>query len=322
MPQINITPALKGAMVPTDLLTSEGTIHFIVDRRNIQKDGIIFQVLDNNFIFCLGFKNSSLICQRNDTVSVLTTDQLPTSLEHIRVLIMWTFDYIFLSCGMGNHKVEAKVPTTPVAPTQALIKWARLQNLLPVTEYSSEEEFRAKVYSCLNTIQAKIDEAGSINPFWNVVYEGNTIVTRTPKKETDIHPIIHCLLSDQMVLSSIELVPEYQTGVGNLDFMFLGAVKEKGISRICTEFKNAHSRDVYNGLETQLPLYMRYCSAEYGAYCVLGFKGEWFDEPKDVSIDELDFKLKLFTMKSSNPVLGQIRIFTFDVSKPETASKQ
>lgn len=76
-----------------------------------------------------------------------------------------------------------------------------------------------------------------------------------------------------MFIANIEVVPEYQTGVGNLDFMFLGHVKGEGSARLCAEFKNAHSKDIFNGFTTQLPLYMRNSGAEYGAYCVLSYKG-------------------------------------------------
>jgi hypothetical protein len=222
---------------------------------------------------------------------------------------------------MGIEYGRAEVPTRPTAAPPSLIKWARTQDLLPVTAYDSAEEFREKVHSCLRSIQDKVTETGAVNPFWNITYKGNTIKDRQPKKEVDIHPTIHCLLSDQLLMSSIEVVSEYKTGIGNLDFMFLGSVKDKGLAKLCTEFKHAHSDDIYTGFETQLPLYMRNSNAEYGAYCVLGFRGEWFDKPR-ISLNDLLFELNLRRMRSSDPVLKRIRVFTFDFSRPESASKQ
>lgn len=321
MPGIMITPSFSGFLTPKDLLISEGTFRFQAPRHDIQQNGFVFQVLDDDFVFALSFQHSDLVCQRNETVSVLKTNQLPSSIDQLMFHVTWTFDHLTLSCGMGSHHTEATVPTIPTAPPPSLIKWARAQDLLPVVLYDSEEEFRAKVHSCLSSIQDKVSETGAVNPFWNITYEGNTIRARLPKKEMDIHPTIYCLLSDQMLMSSVQVVPEYKTGVGNLDFLFVASVRGKGLARLCAEFKNAHSPDIYNGLETQLPLYMRNSNAEYGAYCVLGFQGNWFDKP-DKSLKDLHYELELRKMQSSNPVLSQVRIFMFDFSKTESASKQ
>jgi len=294
---------------------------FQAPRRDIQKAGFVFQVLDDDFVFLLSFQHSSLVCQRNETVSVLETNQIPSSVDQLMFHIIWTFDRITLSCGMGIEYARAEVPTIPTAVSPSLIKWARTQDLLPVTTYDSAESFREKVHSCLHSIQDKVTETGAVNPFWNITYNGNTIKDRQPKKEVDIHPTIHCLLSDQMLMSSIQVVPEFKTGIGNLDFMFVGSVTDEGLIKLCAEFKHAHSDDIINGFETQLPLYMRNSNANYGAYCVLGFRGDWFDKP-EISLNDLLFELNLRRMRSSDPVLNRIRVFTFDFSKPEPASKQ
>jgi hypothetical protein len=92
------------------------------------------------------------------------------------------------------------------------------------------------------------------------------------------------MLADQMRLSSIEVVREYSTGVGDLDFMFLGIVSRTGQRRLCAEFKNAHSDDLERGLTVQLPQYMKNQRATYGAFCVLWYKGEGFDHPHDLEL--------------------------------------
>jgi hypothetical protein len=156
----------------------------------------------------------------------------------------------------------------------------RRQSLLPAEQFESESEFLLRIHSGLDLLQDKIDEMANINAFWDIRYEGNRIVERTPKKEVDLHPVIQALLSDYMFLSSIEVYSEYQTGVGNLDFLFTGIVKDKGIAKLCAEFKSAHSADLVKGLEYQLPTYMRNKKVEHGTYCVLDFRGEWFDKPR------------------------------------------
>lgn len=123
-----------------------------------------------------------------------------------------------------------------------------------------------------------------------------------------------------MFLSSIEVVPEYHTGIGNLDFAFLGMVKNSGIRTLCAEFKNAHSEDIFNGLTTQLPRYMQNKNSKYGAYCVLYFKGDWFDKP-ELSSQDLDMKLYKKALESGNPLANDnTRVFVFNLSKPTSAS--
>lgn len=122
-------------------------------------------------------------------------------------------------------------------------------------------------------------------------------------------------------MASIEIVPEYQTGVGNLDFMFVGIVKDRGIVKLCAEFKPAHSTDVFRGLEIQLPTYMRNKEVQYGAYCILGFKGQWFENPRDKSLDDLFHELQIARIRQQTPESKNIRVFMYDLSKPESASK-
>lgn len=318
-PIIEITPAFKGYVIPADLLNSEGTIHFWVDRIGFENGGPVFRAVEDNFIFYLEFKDSSVVCKRNNTVCILATDDLPGLSQYLFISISSTLTTISLNLFSGDNHKRAEVPTTPVAPPPSMVRWARQQNLVPTIEYESEEVLRARVYSCLDSIQNKIDEYG-VNPFWDIQYSGNTIVSRTPKREPDILPTLGCILSDQMLQSSIETIPEYHTSVGNLDFAFLGMVKGLGFRVICAEFKNAHSSDILKGLQIQLPQYMRNKNAQYGAHCILFFKGDWFDKP-DWSIQDLENKLHEIAVESRDPILyNNTRVFVFNLSKPTSAS--
>lgn len=154
------------------------------------------------------------------------------------------------------------------------------------------------------------------------MYDGNKIISRQPKKEVEIQPLIHCFLSDQMLLGNIEVIPEYKTGEGNLDFLFVGQVDGLGIRKFCAEFKLAHSNDLDNGLWYQLPKYMDVSNATYGAYCVLNFEGDWFDQPNLKRGEALDVHLNLIPSKLRKPVHENIRSFIFDLRKPATASKK
>lgn len=320
---VTITPALKGAIVPSDLLKTEATLHFVTDAASIQQGGFIFQVIHKDFIFSLSFQNNAIVLQRNEIVSVLTLDELLRPLNRILVFVVWSANNITLDCGISpDHRKRAELQTMPIAPPIELIRWARKNNLLEVPIYTSEESFREKVYSCLDSVNDKIREADAFKSFWNIGYEGQKIISRHPKKEVELQPLIHCLLSDQMLQGNIEIIPEYKTGEGNLDFLFIANVSGVGMCKICAEFKLAHSDDRERGLLVQLPAYMDVSKAKYGAYCILNFKGEWFSKPTIKGDEKLDIYMQKVRVGSSNPAHENIRIFIFNMFKPDTASKQ
>jgi len=321
-PIVGFAPAFKGLITIPDLLNTEGTFTFTIDRHSIQAGGFLFQFIDNDFIFCLGFQNNSIVFQRNETVSVLTLDDILDKHEKVGIFAIWSHDKLTLDCGVGESLKRAEVPTTPTAPTTKLIKWARKNSLVPTEIYKTEEELREKIHTCLLTINQKIREADAYKSFWNISYKGNTITARKPKKEVEIQPLIHCFLSDQMLLSNIEIIPEHKTGEGNLDFLFIGSVEDTGLCKFCAEFKLAHSTDLDNGLWHQLPKYMDVSNAAYGAYCVLDFKGDWFDKPVFKDGMALDIHLSLIPDDKSKPVHKNIRSFIFNLAKPTTASKK
>ncbi len=123
-----------------------------------------------------------------------------------------------------------------------------------------------------------------------------------------------------MFAGGIDVVPEYKTAVGDVDFVFLGSIRGKGIAKFCMEFKLAHSDDVFDGLLSQLPAYMQSKSIERSAYCVMYFCGDWFDKPA-YSLDELELELAKRYSASTNPLVKSTRTLIWDVTKPVTASK-
>ncbi|TAK96687.1 hypothetical protein EPO05_01255 [Patescibacteria group bacterium] len=322
MASFEITPAFKGFATAQDFLNSAGTLHFKISKAAISTGGLVFRISDETFIFTLSFQNSSLVLQRNSTVSILTLDEF-TDTAMLGIFVIWTFDKLVLYCLQDDKTKVTEVETVPCAPPASLLNWARRENLIPNIEYDTEESFRKKVCSCLQTIQTKIDETnGAITPFWNYQYSGSAIANRKPKKETEVQPIIQCLLSDQLLLSSIEIIPEYKTGVGTLDFIFVANIRNKGISKICAEFKNAHSKDLGHGLLHQLPKYMRNKGSTYGFYCVLNYKCEWFNKPALKGNADLALVLVKNQHTSSDPLQRNIRIIIYNLGKQKTASKR
>ena len=133
-------------------------------------------------------------------------------------------------------------------------------------------------------------------------------------------------------------MPEQSTGVGNLDFAFLGSVQDQGIESVSVEFKLAHSKYLYHGVRTQLPEYMDSKNSQFGAYVVLWFKGREFDKPTRSEIaallkknemdwplpkDDLDFNhFQILASTFKDTLAENIRVFTINVAKQISASKK
>jgi hypothetical protein len=317
----NLSPQIRGYLTPADLLTSEGTFHFTTEKSQLINGGYIFQIQGEGFIFNLSVQNLSIVVQRNETISVLTLDKIPDKTKLI-FFIMWSYSELSLICRYGikeEDQLKAVVPNSPISPPNNLLKWTRLNNLIPTIEYESAEIFRTKIHSCLVTINEKIEETGGFYPFWNISYEKGKIVDRKPKNEIEVQPIIQCLLSDQMLASSIDVIPEFKGGVGNLDFLFIAQVKGRGSVYFCAEFKNAHSDKVFDGLTKQLPAYIKNKKADYGAYCMLNYFGEWL-EPSE-KFKNIEFDIRKTELGMGVPFVDKIRVFNFNLAKPISASR-
>jgi hypothetical protein len=317
----NIAPQLRGYLTPADLLKSEGTFQFAINREQLPVNGSIFEIEGDGFVFNLSFHLENLIVQRNNTVLQVELDKIPIK-SKLLFFVMWSHKELKIHCSFGKKKEDKIISTLPynsVPPPNSLLKWTRLNNLIPTKEYSNAEEFRTKIHSCLETINEKIGESDGFYPFWNIIYDKGKIVDRQPKNEIEIQPVMQCLLSDQMLASSIEIIPEFKSGIGNLDFLFIGQVKDRGAVYFCTEFKNAHSDKIFDGLTKQLPAYIKNKRADYGAYCVLNYFGEWLEASEKNKNIEFEIKKKRIFMEK--PYCDIIRVFNFNLAKPISASK-
>lgn len=319
--QVVISPIFKGQLTISDLLTSGGTMFFWIKEAIFKDGGCVFQIIHDDFVFCLSVQQRRLVLQRNDSLLVLPLPEISDANQKVVLHAIWAYDKLKLGYSIKSAKDNIEISTRPTAPPAKLINWARKNNLIQKEKFNSEEEFREKVYSCLQSINQKIHEADAYKSFWNITYNGNEIVSRIPKKEVEVQPLIQCLLSDQMLLSNIEVVPEHHSGAGDLDFMFLAYIPGVGIKKLCAEFKLAHSKDLENGLWRQLPDYMKAVQSTYGAYCVLDYRCEWFDKPKLIDKPALDLYLTLMPEEVCVPEHNDIRCFIINLGKPSTASK-
>lgn len=211
--------------------------------------------------------------------------------------------------------------TNYTVPPISLLQRLRKANLVETFQYETEELFVYKVYSILNSLDTRIREMHSVNIFWDIMYDGNKVNSKLPKREVDIQPIISAILSDQMFMSSIEVVPEYTTGVGNLDFMLMASIKKRGVSKICLEVKKAHSKDLIHGLTKQLPLYMENSNVKTGIYLVLWY-GKYLDQINTGTYEDLEIELMNCQLTAGFRHAKQVRFFSLDLTKSKSASRK
>ena len=114
-PVVVISPVFKGAITLADLLTSEGTLLFVTNPISIRGSGYLFQILYNDFIFCLSIQNSSVVFQRNKTISVLTLDELVEENRPIMICAAWSHYELILDCMAGKDCKRVVIPTIPTA---------------------------------------------------------------------------------------------------------------------------------------------------------------------------------------------------------------
>jgi hypothetical protein len=153
-PIIFFSPNLKGTISLPDLLNSEGTFQFVLRTKSIMNE-VQFKVVAEGFVFILSYNNGSFIFERNEQTLVLDSNEIIKKNDHMLVTAMWSKDRLFLICHNGITLRE-ELSTNLTEPPSRLIKWARRNNLMPVTIYRTEEEFRQKVHSCLLSINHKI----------------------------------------------------------------------------------------------------------------------------------------------------------------------
>ncbi len=107
---------------------------------------------------------------------------------------------------------------------------------------------------------------------------------------------------------------------GQLDFLFIGHVKGVGMRKVCAEFKLAHSKNLYRGIEFQLPAYMNSHGTDNGAYCIIVFRGEEFTRPKEHDLT-INNRLALSSERGWPSINNPIKIHRLKIAKPESASK-
>jgi hypothetical protein len=332
-----ICPGFKGSVSASDLLIPEGTISFAIRRDELRlQSGIFFKLAQNDFNFTLWGDAGIIVLQRGSDQIRITPD-LNSEPDIRQITATWSPTQLRLFCPVQGDQGLSTKTTSFTLPPISLIQYARLNNLLPTVSFSSTEALRQTVYETLAHFQSQIPQLGAYNAFWDEHHVGRKKGQPVPKKETDIHPTLHLLLSEWALMRSIEVIPENKIAVGRIDLCFVGHVADKGPVSICVEVKHAHADDLMHGLTVQLPAYMRQKHAQYGAFVTLWYKGEWFSKPSKAAIQRIadswlktpyklsrtdleNFQFALLGKSAKDPRLENIRVFIIDVTKPVQAS--
>jgi hypothetical protein len=324
LPLIHISSQFEGRLTELGLLNAQGTFQVSVSPKIFQIEGCFFQVAAEDFFFALGVRDNCIFFQRNDATLCISHEKAIPGLSDENMLVAsWGAHGLTLmigGLGATGFPIGEEVKANILPPPPSLIKWARLRSLIPVTTFDSENHFLSRVHSSLTSLEQKFLGMHSPSVFWDIAYEGNRIVSRRPKHEQDLHPIVAAVLSDQMMLSSIDVLPEVTLRSGRLDFLFLGAINNQGIGQCMVEFKNAHSTDLIHGLEHQLPEYMRAKGVAHGAYCVFDFRGEWFDLPLTSPSDML-IEMDLALRRACLPPKSTIKFYFYRLGKARASSR-
>ena len=337
-PTVEVAPQLNGTLTPRDAITPSGTLEFKSNYSQIGGDhaGILFRLSSKMYSLEIGFTRKHFYIARNDQRLEWLLEPVARPAGNVHCFAMWepaqlsllildeTFHEVVsetLDPEAGTHEVERRRKTliTPVTiPPNSLLEWAREESIAPVTAYESAESFYENVISSIQSIVDKVSSIGMHNAFWDITYDGQKIVSRKPKRETDIHPTIHGLLFDIAIAKNFLITPEYAVAGGQLDFLVSGALSTGDIVSTCIEFKHAHSSDYLNGLLKQLPAYMHANGSDSGIYCVMYFKGPYFTRPEEYDLEGLKFFL---VMQGREAGLSDIRIIMMDFSHQTPPSK-
>ncbi|MCK4273324.1 MAG: hypothetical protein KAW90_00420 [Dehalococcoidales bacterium] len=331
---IDIAPQLKGHVTPRDLIEACVTIVFWIDLTQLAaKSGFLFKVVSPDYYLEVGFTNVSFYIKRNDRKlemriqpdiqdSYAMCSAVWQTAELGLMILDKSYGEAIDSGADGIIEIENRtkvLKTPPTLPPNSLITWARKEAIAPITSYDSSLDFYQEVVLALQEIPDKARTAIIYNAFWDIIYKGSfEIAPRKPKREPDIVAIIHGLLFDVATAKNFQITPQYTLGGGKLDFLISGYLKSGEITNVCVEFKHAHSYKLRDGLLKQLPAYMQAKGCDLGIYCVMFFKGKFFERPKKYDLQSIDFYLKNL---AASVGLSNIRIIVFDLSYPKPISQ-
>lgn len=268
--RVGIAPPCQGILNKVNLIAAEFEGFMVLGYLNMSP-GILFEVVADEYVLGIEFRENDVVFVRNDTAIVASFGHPASRGQQLVLNYSWSPNEISLHLTDEDGHRGHTASTAPTFPPQSLRQWARREALIPVVTYDSNTHLFEAVMDQFYKLQQSLRDTNGINGFWDVQYEGQKIAKKSPKRETDVHPTIRLLLYDLEIIKNFQIIPEYPIGGGRLDFLIMAPLRDGTIGKVCVEFKNAHSDDLANGIMVQLPEYMDRTGTDYGVYAVLDF---------------------------------------------------
>ena len=133
--------------------------------------------------------------------------------------------------------------------------------------YKDKDEFLQEINGAILSIQDQINESNTYFAFWDIQRSGREFIAKISKTELNIHPTLKALLLKLPIANFFEIISEYETGSGQLDFLISGILKNNERVSACVEFKYEHNNRLNEGLKNQLPEYMKNKGHRFRSLC-------------------------------------------------------
>lgn len=164
---------------------------------NNLKPGLLFSVSANNYFLELRITDENVVLTRNNVQIAAALAPPDKRIDVFLMEVLWSpSELTVMVTDKAGPQRRSSAETPPTFPPHSLQDWARRQSLIPTVNYESPIVVYETAFDQLQQLQRKIIDTNAINGFWDLQYSGNTIVSRKPKRETDIHPQIRLLLYD------------------------------------------------------------------------------------------------------------------------------
>lgn len=324
--EVSIADGLRPKTGILNAIRATCTIYLVANYEDIKGPGSLVFVRSPGYILSLQIESDRVCLIKNNYFVAVDFCRKAKRHGQLSISISWSPTRLAVQLGDGDGYRGNETLTPPLFPPNLLKEWARRNALAPQQTYASAHAFFEEVVLQLQTLATKIIDTDAIDGFWDTIRDGNKIISRNPKHETEIHPQIRLLLEDLEIQRCWTISPEHPTGSGFLDFLITGKLADGRNAHICVEFKRAHASDLAHGLFTQLPEYMDRKRTDYGVYCVVDFGDAYPAAVSSLNVPGFDMPntpLGLALPIAANNV-GRPFLLTliFDVSRKSPPSKK
>ena len=163
---------------------------------------------------------------------------------------------------------------------------------IPKIKADNEVQFQNFITSICDYFKHHIEYRGLHKFLW--------INSNTPRKELDIQKLFDFAVKNFCDTNNVDINPEVNFGRGPVDFKFSIGSKRKAL----IELKYAQNTKIWNGLQKQLPLYMKSDNIKYGIFLIILHREE--DVKKIKNIEKIakeiskakDIKLKCIVINA------------------------